>query len=104
MSTSQPDKDEAPVTQHVNFTYQLDEDDEPVTEHVEMGEIMFPRSGSETNETAHHEMTADAGRQTNGTNSPADGSNPNGAQPYDSRPDDIQPDNAQSDSTPQGST
>ncbi|KAK4073566.1 hypothetical protein Purlil1_13008 [Purpureocillium lilacinum] len=101
MSTSQPDKDDAPVTQHVNFTYQLDEDDEPVTEHVDMGEIMFPRSGSETNDTAHHETTADAHRHTNGTHDPINGSKADSAQPHDSRPDDVQPDNAQTNTTQQ---
>lgn len=89
------------MTQHVNFTYQLDEDDEPVTEHVDMGEIMFPRSGSETNEAAHHITTADVNRPKNG---PTGGSSAGGVQPATSRQDDVQPDNAQMDNTSQGST
>ncbi|KAK4069494.1 hypothetical protein Purlil1_13697 [Purpureocillium lilacinum] len=106
MSTSQPDKDDAPVTQHVNFTYQLHEDDEPVTTHVDMGEIMFPKSGPETNDTAHQGTAAEANHQTNGSTG---GGNAGGVQPAASRPDDARPDNAQTDnaqtdSTPQGSS
>ena len=89
-----------PPTHFTMSTFQLDENDAPVTTHVDMGQIMFPRSGSETNNNAHHDTTTDGNHQTNG---PTDGK-PNGVQPCDSRPDDVQPDNTQTDNTPQGST
>jgi len=79
-------------------TFQLDENDPPVTTHVDMGQIMFPRSGSETNDTAHHDTTTDADRQTNGTNGPTDGS-----KPADAQPENVRLDNAQTHSTQHGS-
>ena len=84
-----------PPTCFTMSTFQLDENDPPVTTHVDMGQIMFPRSGSETNDTAHHDTTTDADRQTNGTNGPTDGGKPGGEEQGDTGQDDVHSDDAQ---------
>ncbi|KAK4095250.1 hypothetical protein Purlil1_46 [Purpureocillium lilacinum] len=79
-------------------TFQLDDNDAPVHTHVNMGDIIPPRTASESNNTASHDTAADTDRQTNGTNGPTDGS-----KPADAQPENVRLDNAQTHSTQHGS-